>query len=110
MNSVMNSVTNLATRQPSHLFAGKMALLALAIAGTALSMPSYADTLTQTSAAIEHDNKLATQQHSAEQQMADQINRDFDKKLAQREQDFMRQTCTKHGMTFDTSTNACIRS
>lgn len=106
MNSVMNSVT----RQPSHLFSGKMALLALAIAGTALSMPSYADAIMSTQSTVTHEHKLATQQQSAEQQMADQINRDFDEKLAQREQDFMRQTCTKHGMTFDTSANACMRS
>lgn len=102
---------NLNTFTLSGLYSHKLALVALVTLGAAFSLPSHAAQLSakQQQVVNSHFNKLAQSQYAAEQRMTERLDREFTLKLTEEEYRLMRQTCPKYGMTFDTTTNACLR-
>lgn len=102
---------NLKTASLSGLHSRKFALLALVTAGTVFSLPSHAEQLSgkQQQAVNSHFNKLAQSQYAAEKRMTERLNQEFSQQLIEEEYRLMHQTCSKYGMTFDTTTNACLR-
>ena len=90
----------------------KIALLALLTFGTSISLSSHAAPLTisQQQAVNAHFSKLAQAQYAAETQMTEQLKQDFSQQLTAQEHEFMNDICPKYGMTFDVTTNACLRS
>ncbi|QDZ89620.1 hypothetical protein D0436_03585 [Shewanella decolorationis] len=90
----------------------KFALLTLLTLGTLISLPSHATTLSaaQQQVVKSHFNKLARSQQLAEDRMTEQLDQEFSRQLAEQEHQLMRETCPRYGMTFDVSSNACLRS
>lgn len=90
----------------------KFALLALLTLGTFISLPSHAATLSaaQQQVVKSHFDKLAQSQQQAEERMTKQLDQEFSRQLAEQEHQLMRQACPRYGMTFDISSNACLRS
>lgn len=103
---------NLKTANLSKSYSHKIALLALLIFGTSVSISSHAAPLTinQQQAVTVHLSKLAQAQNAAEHQMTEQLKQDFSQQLTAQEHEFMNDICPKYGMTFDVTTNACLRS
>ena len=103
---------NLKTANLSNSYSRKIALLALLTIGTSISISSHAAPLTesQQQAVNTHLSKLDQAQHAAENQMAEQLKQDFTQQLTAQEHEFMNDICPKYGMTFDVTTNACLRS
>ncbi|MGI2101415.1 hypothetical protein ACRN9O_11485 [Shewanella oncorhynchi] len=103
---------NLKTANLSKSYSHKIALLALLIFGTSVSISSHAAPLTinQQQAVTVHLSKLAQAQNAAEHQMTEQLKQDFSQQLTAQEHEFMSDICPKYGMTFDVTTNACLRS
>lgn len=103
---------NLKTANLSNFYSHKFALLALLTIGTCISISSHAAPLTisQQQAVNAHFSKLAQTQHAAENQMTEQLKQDFTQQLTAQEHEFMNDICPKYGMTFDVTTNACLRS
>ncbi|MCS6240169.1 hypothetical protein [Shewanella baltica] len=103
---------NLKTANLSNSYSRKFALLALLTIGTCISLSSHAAPLTisQQQAVNAHFSKLAQTQHAAETQITEQLKQDFTQQLTLREHEFMNDICPKYGMTFDVTTNACLRS
>lgn len=98
------------THQPGTVVI-KYAFLTLLTLGTLVSLPSHAATLTaeQQQVVKSHFDKLAQSQQVAEQRLTKQLDQEFTRQLALEEHQFMYQTCSKYGMTFDISSNACLR-
>ncbi|ASK70621.1 hypothetical protein CF168_18090 [Shewanella bicestrii] len=90
----------------------KLALLAPLTLGTLISLPSHAATLSaaQQQVVKSHFDKLALSQQQAEERMTEQLDQEFSRQLAEQEHQLMRQACPRYGMTFDISSNACLRS
>ncbi|MCS6162262.1 hypothetical protein G3495_14805 [Shewanella baltica] len=103
---------NLKTANLSNSYSRKFTLLALLTIGTSISLSSHAAPLTisQQQAVNAHFSKLAQTQHAAETQMTEQLKQDFTQQLTVQEHEFMNDICPKYGMTFDVTTNACLRS
>ena len=103
---------NLKTANLSKSYSHKIALLALLTIGTSVSISSHAAPLTisQQQAVTVHLSKLAQAQNAAEHQMTEQLKQDFSQQLTAQEHEFMSDICPKYGMTFDVTTNACLRS
>ncbi|PTA51445.1 hypothetical protein C9I43_13580 [Shewanella morhuae] len=104
-------IANVTTTHPSSLLSCKQALLTLLTLGTSLSFSSSAAPLTivQQQAVNTHFSKLAQVQNTAEAQMTEQLQQDFNQQLTLHEHKLMKSICPKYGMTFDVSTNACLR-
>ena len=103
---------NLKTAYLFNPYSQKLALLALLTIGTSVSISSQAAPLTisQQQAVTVHLKKLAQAQNAAEHQMTEQLKQDFSQQLTAQEHEFMSDICPKYGMTFDVTTNACLRS
>ena len=105
-------IANVTATHSFNSLSRKLALLALLTMGTSLSFSSSAALLTmgQQQAVNAHFSKLAQVQNTAETQMTEQLKQDFTQQLTLQEHEFMNDICPKYGMTFDVTTNACLRS
>ncbi|MGI1986463.1 hypothetical protein [Shewanella glacialipiscicola] len=105
-------IANVTATHSFNSLSRKLALLALLTMGTSLSFSSSAAPLTmdQQQTVNAHFNKLAQVQNTTETQMTEQLKQDFNQQLTLQEHKLMQSICPKYGMTFDVSTNACLRS
>lgn len=55
----------------------------------------------------EHKQLMSEHMQAAEQDFSAELNQDFDQKMQTAEQNFMKQTCAKYGLDFDTQSEAC---
>lgn len=101
---------NLKTAYLFNPYSRKLALLALLTIGTSVSSQAAPLTISQQQAVNTHLSKLAQMQNAAEHQMTEQLKQDFSQQLTAQEHEFMSDICPKYGMTFDVTTNACLRS